>query len=507
MASDGDFSTSAKFDRALHVPKAPWLQRFLIRLMYISRPLLFLAGMVGAFFGVGVLSSSWGFPPEWIMFFTVGGVVIYVLAGFSVHKRFPDFSPFRITGYSTYIKVPRRERRSVKRRIRNNWVSTAVLAGLAPNEALAKAHGPFLKAVVRSAEGMALYVTVPAGGSASTLIAKAPNVASAIGVRQLLAAENHQLLVKFVIPARDALEDTVSLRDALDGQVENKMLASSIAQRPVPSIVFGTTGLSECVSIPLDASQHYAFQGQARSGKSVGMYGFLSQLRSSTNWLITGIDPTGALPAATDEIPWVLAGAGGIEPSEVARWLDDVEQVLNSRLVKLRCNQSVDKFEADDPEFPVLLVVLEEFPGVLKSMKVAEAGVKPADRVTDRLKAVYGRLLMEALKVNIRVLTIAQRADAEVLGGAERAQIACRVTFKVDNQDAVRMFHDGVTGHEWDQLRNAAPGVGVIEQIGQRRTMFRAFNTGFTEYRALAGDMPPFNYVDAGSEELDTAGV
>ncbi|MGO2806819.1 hypothetical protein ACTXML_16180 [Glutamicibacter arilaitensis] len=373
----------------------------------------------------------------------------------------------------------------------------AMSAGLAPVENLFSFRVPSLLAVVETVEGIGLYVKVPRGNSARSLVERTPNIASAIGVRQLLASQNNQLFLKLVVPARDALEDTVQLADAFAGDTGNAALNQGLNTRPVPSIVFGTTALSDCVSISLDASQHYAFQGQARSGKSVAMYGFLSQLREHTNWQITGIDPTGALPSAADSIPWVLAGGGGIRPSDVSEWLDELESVLNRRLVALRRDQSADKFEFDDPNYPMLLIVLEEFPGVLKSLKVAEAGVKPAERVTDRLKAVYGRLLMEALKVNIRVLTIAQRADAEILGGAERAQIACRVTFKVDNQDAVRMFHDGISGHEWEQLRNAAPGVGVIEQIGQPRTMFRAFSTSFIEYRQIAGAMPEVEDVDA----------
>lgn len=496
MASAGDFSQSSIFEQQLVVPKAHWAIRFLGQIWHFGRPVLFLLGAPALLIVLNACAVEFIWSDALAFLAVLGVPLIYLVVGVIIHVQAPRLSPLRFAPVIAHVKVSRGNRRWAKR-IRREWSMVAMSAGLAPVENLFSFRVPSLLAVVETVEGIGLYVKVPRGNSARSLVERTPNIASAIGVRQLLASQNNQLFLKLVVPARDALEDTVQLADAFAGDTGNAALNQGLNTRPVPSIVFGTTALSDCVSISLDASQHYAFQGQARSGKSVAMYGFLSQLREHTNWQITGIDPTGALPSAADSIPWVLAGGGGIRPSDVSEWLDELESVLNRRLVALRRDQSADKFEFDDPNYPMLLIVLEEFPGVLKSLKVAEAGVKPAERVTDRLKAVYGRLLMEALKVNIRVLTIAQRADAEILGGAERAQIACRVTFKVDNQDAVRMFHDGISGHEWEQLRNAAPGVGVIDQIGQPRTMFRAFSTSFIEYRQIAGAMPEVEDVDA----------
>lgn len=499
MTSDGDFSQSSVFEQKLEVPKGHWIFRFIATLWHYGRPVLFLLGVPVLMFTLNALAVEYDWD-DTAAIVILGAPLVYISVCVLIHVKAPRFSPLRFAPMLAYVKVSRSKRRWA-RRIRWQWTTVAVSSGLVRVENFFAFRVPSLLAIVESVEGIVFYVRVPHGISAHSLVQRTPNIASAIGVRQLLAVQNNQLHIKMVVPARDALEDTVPLASALHGETGNVVLDGSLSNRPVPSIAFGTTALSDCVSILLDASQHYAFQGQARSGKSVSTYGFLSQLREHTNWQITGIDPTGALPAASDGIPWVLAGERGIQPSDVARWLDEVESVLNRRLAALRRDQSVDKFESDDPKYPVQLIVLEEFPGVLKSLKVAEAGIKPADRVTDRLQAVYGRLLMEALKVGIRVLTICQRASADTLGGSERAQIACRVTYRVDNLDAVKMFHDGVTGHEWDQLRNAAPGVGVIEQIGQPRTLFRAFSTGFTEYRQVAGVMPEFAYEFQGDTE------
>jgi len=499
MASDGDFSRNSIFEQQLDVPRAHWIIRLFASLWRYGRPLLFLLGAPLLLFMLNALAVEFDWNVTAATITILGAPLTYLVVVVLIHVKVPRFSPLRLAPILAYVKVSRSKRRWA-RRVRWQWTSVAVSAGLVRAESFFGFRVPPLLAIVESVEGIGIYVRVPRGGSAHSLVERAPNIASAIGVRQLLATQNNQLYVKLVVPARDALQDTVTLSSALNGDTGNAALDRSLAALPVDSTAFGTTAFSDCVSISLDASQHYAFQGQARSGKSVSLYGFLSQLRENTNWHFTGIDPTGALPAASDDIAWVLTGESGLRPSDVALWLDQVEGVLNRRLSALRRDPGVDKFEFDDPKYPVLLIVLEEFPGVLKSLKVAETGVKPAERVTDRLKAVYGRLLMEALKVNLRVMTIAQRADAEILGGAERAQIACRVTFKVDNQDAVRMFHDGVSGSEWDQLRNAAPGVGIIEQIGQSRTLFRAYSTSFTEYRQIAGPMPVFE--DVPSEGL-----
>lgn len=420
------------------------------------------------------------------MFMTV---LAYVTLSLLVHLRWRSATPFRVLAGLAYVDVSPTARRGAVW-IRDNWPQIAVDARLASSGDVVRRRGPHLRAVHETAGGLSLYVGVAAGDSAIDLVAAAPNLASAIGMRQLIAVENSQLLVRFVRPVRNALHDSVRLGSVLGASVAHETLAESLKLAEEPSLKFGMTALSKAVVIPLSTSQHYALQGQARSGKSIGLYSLLGQFRSYPGVQVTGIDPTGALPSAKDQISWVLPSESGLSPRDVSRWLDDIEGVLNSRLAALRRSRELDKFEWNDPQHPLLLVVFEEFPGVLRALKQSEAGVKPADRVTDRLRVVYGRLLMEALKINIRTLTVAQRADAEFLEGAERAQIACRITFKVDNQDAVRMFHDGVAGAEWEALREAAPGVGLIEQVGQPRTMFRAFNISFPEYRELAGALP-----------------
>lgn len=487
--SRGDFSQSSGFNSALKVPQMTWQQAVVELGQRLWRPLLFvfiMSGIVGA--SAGAMSASYitGYAllvvPALLTF-------AYLVIGAIVHVKVPFLTPFRVVPARAFVTVSG-DKKAWSLRVRNDWARIAVNAHLASSVNSLRQRGPYLKAIQETPEGMCLFVKVAAGDSATQLIAAAPNLASAIGCSQLLAAENSQLLIRFVIPAKDALEETISLASVKYGNVSNHALSESLRSAPQPSISLGVTALSKAVVIPLDVAQHYAFQGQTRSGKSVALYSFISQIRSIPFVSVTGVDPTGALPSRHDLIPWVLAGDGGIGVSDLSLWLDEIERVLNQRLFDLRQSHYLDKFELNDPEHPLLLIVFEEFPGVLRSLKLAEAGVKPAERVSDRLKVIYGRLLMESAKVNIRTVTVAQRADAEFLGGAERAQIGCKITLKVDSIDAVKMFHDGVTAHEFETLRNAPPGVGIIDQTSQPRTIFRAFNIGFPEYRDAAGPMP-----------------
>lgn len=53
---------------------------------------------------------------------------------------------------------------------------------------------------------------------------------------------------------------------------------------------------------------------------------------------------------------------------------------------------------------------------------------------------------------------IVQRADAEIVDGATRAQFGTRVTLAVDNGDAVRMLHPGAEPETVDSVRGFGPG-------------------------------------------------
>lgn len=501
--SRGDVSQSSGFKKGLSVPRYDAKGELIELLKRQWRPYTFwgLLAIVLSFF-CGLINGMTGMNPLILLFLCIPIVGVYLILGGLVHSKLPLISPFSTIPKRAVLEVHTPRLKSAAVEVRNSWPQIAVNAHLASSVFNVRDKGPHLRAIKETPAGLEFYVSVVPGEDAMKLIEAAPNIASAMEVSQLLTAENNHLLVKFVIPSKNAMDETVELSSVLNGRCENDALVESLNSSEKPNLMLGVTGLSEAVTIPLKVQQHIGLQGMTRSGKSVGLYSLLGQFRSIPYIQITGIDPTGALPSRHDQIPWVIGGGKGITPASVARWLDQIEDILSTRLLDLRKSHYLDKFDYDDPEHPLIVVVFEEYPGVLASLKLAEAGVKPADRVLDRLKAVFSRLLMESLKVNIRCVVVAQRADAEFLGGAQRSQLGARISFKVEDQAAVDMFHPGMSGTEWNTLKDSQAGTAIVHHADQPRTMFRAFNIGFLEYRELAGPMPELEHEELESNQV-----
>ncbi len=87
------------------------------------------------------------------------------------------------------------------------------------------------------------------------------------------------------------------------------------------------------------------------------------------------------------------------------------------------------------PDFPVLLVILEEYAVLLRVADVTEK------KLGQKVRALVARLLSEGRKAGLRVLIIVQRADAAVVDGLVRAHCAIWLSFPVDSGEAVRMLH------------------------------------------------------------------
>ena len=89
---------------------------------------------------------------------------------------------------------------------------------------------------------------------------------------------------------------------------------------------------------------------------------------------------------------------------------------------------------------------------------------KASPRVSAKIRALVGRLVSESAKCGMRVLLITQRADADILDGASRAQMGQRFTFGVDNPDAVRMLHPAVTPETAERVQSFNPGRCLVYQ-------------------------------------------
>jgi S-DNA-T family DNA segregation ATPase FtsK/SpoIIIE len=109
----------------------------------------------------------------------------------------------------------------------------------------------------------------------------------------------------------------------------------------------------------------------------------------------------------------------------------------------------------------MLFVVLEEWLALL--------GLAGGDKkLRERLTVAVRRLAAEGGKVNLRVIMLPQRAEANELGGGLlRGQFAYRLTLPVDNVDAVRLLHPSAQTPEAEaHVRLGQTGVALYDAPG-----------------------------------------
>ena len=343
---------------------------------------------------------------------------------------------------------------------------------------------PELLGVDEHPQGLRIWVAVPAGTDAAHVRALEPRLGSLVR-RPVSVVASDQSTVVFGVRFRDPLAAPVRVQ------------ASSSSA--VPGVILGRSEAGEAVrwSPPSDLS-HLAIQGQSRAGKSSLLYGVVAQLRARRQ-LVVGIDPAGnlfkrwpgqSLPSGESTSDLIANGLG--DTVQLRGVLEGLLALLDARLAVL-AESSGDKFDSDDAAHPPVFVVLDEFAGLVATVKSDDQARSKEDKLSPLLETVKNRLLAEGLKVNLVVVISTQRFDASILGGAARSNIRTRVTLRVDNADAIRMLHDSVP----DDLRAAIPGFppgrGVVEGASDSFELreMRAPFTRYEEYRAvLAGGGP-----------------
>ncbi len=233
-------------------------------------------------------------------------------------------------------------------------------------------------------------------------------------------------------------------------------------------------------------SWHTALQGMSRSGKSVLTYTVLAQLAKYPEALITGLDPTGVLLGPFGDSPGAEYRAITTASMENhAAVIAGLVAEMDTRITGLLA-AGKDKLDSFSEETPLLVVVLEEYPGVLGAAAAedSENGRKPAERVKPKIQAGVRRLIQEGAKVGVRVLVLAQRMDAEIVGGAERSNLGNRLTLRVDNLDAVKMLHPMADTDTASLAAQFSPGHGLIGRPGLPTQRFRADYLAYPKYTA-----------------------
>ena len=205
------------------------------------------------------------------------------------------------------------------------------------------------------------------------------------------------------------------------------------------TVILGRTEDGITLGHALADDAHLAVQGQNGSGKTNLVQGLLAQLAAAPDVLIAGSDITGLLLGrpfdGTAHRAWQAVGSGDLEAHAVL--LEDLVAEMDRRLTTIppRCDRITPTATT-----PTVLVVLEEFPGLLRA-----AGALPKPRtgksLAERITTAQLRLLSEGRKAAFRVLTLAQRFEATAVGGGyARDQFALRLSFRVP-ADSLAMLH------------------------------------------------------------------
>ena len=248
-------------------------------------------------------------------------------------------------------------------------------------------------------------------------------------------------------------------------------------------VTLGRTQAGGDLRVDLAAAWHTAIQGATRGGKSVLTYRLLGGVANRDCVVIAGLDPTGILFA-----PWRWSPhpewrwMGPRNPLDAVAVTAALVAEMDDRIDGLK-QSFTDKIEDFDRDCPVIIVVFEEYPGMLEKADEDDAtnGRKPAERIKPRIQAAMGRLVREGAKVGVRVVILAQRMDAAFVPGSVRDNLGLRITLRQEGSDGIRMLHEGqVPPDEMASFARFQPGQGVYQhpEFG-----FGFFRTDVTDYR------------------------
>lgn len=239
-------------------------------------------------------------------------------------------------------------------------------------------------------------------------------------------------------------------------------------------IRLGRTPSGADVMLDPFAPSNFSFSGRIRSGKSISVFNCLAQLKGLPV-VVAGIDPTGVLLGALGE------GLGGSrlraltlrDPERVLAVVDELVAIMDDRIDRLLAERC-DKFEEFSADFPLYIVVLEEYLGLLSALESLDkaSGAKPAERVETKVRAAVTRLALEANKVGMRLWIIGQRLDASLISGLLRSQLTTKISFAQD-ADGLRMLYAGLSPEHIEQASSFIAGQGFVETPTLPLTMFR----------------------------------
>jgi energy-coupling factor transporter ATP-binding protein EcfA2 len=269
--------------------------------------------------------------------------------------------------------------------------------------------------------------------------------------------------------------------------IDDPLIGTVTRAGPVTSarqpVMIGRDEQARPVVIEMESSAHLIVQGASGSGKSTGVYGLLAQLAPASDVLVVGSDITGLTLA-----PWAtrpgLEGwhaLGTARPAAHITVLERAVREMDRRIAEMPPGHDATPITS---ACPLLVVVGEEIPGLFRVLGVANRDLEK------RARALLARLVGEGRKAGIRVLLVAQRADANIIGGYERGQASHTISFRVDSLSALSMLHADADKAIAAEHSTAPPGVALLSAPGDPLRRFRAPLTDYRTYCAEVSAAP-----------------
>jgi S-DNA-T family DNA segregation ATPase FtsK/SpoIIIE len=315
--------------------------------------------------------------------------------------------------------------------------------------------GPPLRMKVQMLAGM-----VPAD-----IAAVGARIAPSLGGKQLRVTDHGHGWCTVLVLADDPLEVAVP--------------GAEPARSALDPLLLGRGEDGQPITLELAGAAHLVVQGASGSGKSIGCYSLLSQLATVSDLAVTGSDITGLLLA-----PWqrydIRPALGTRRPEEHAEVLEAVVAEMDDRIGQIPRGRD----QVDLAEVPILLVVIEETPGLLRLLDATDK------KIADRARLAMARILGEGRKAGVRLLLITQRADAKIIGAYERGQASHKLSFRVDTIDGLRMLHPDATVDDAAAHASAPPGVAMLSAPGKPLLRLKSPYVSYSDYIAACGEPP-----------------
>lgn len=242
----------------------------------------------------------------------------------------------------------------------------------------------------------------------------------------------------------------------------------------------GSDAFGSPVFMDWAAPSHAIVAGMTRSGKSALLYTQLSQLANNDTVRVIGIDPSDLLlaPFAQRGETLIILGSQGVDA--MIDTLEAIVHVCEHRMATLT-QMRADKIDDFTVAQPLLVCVIEEYPGLLEIAASLDAIDKPKGTRASRIKSLVLQLLAQYAKVGLRVVLVAQRADASLIGGIARANIGTRFIMRSD-PDGLKMLDPSMTPEEAQLLQRCLPGVCRFICPGQLPLFFHGIDMDYTTY-------------------------